>query len=157
MKTTYFCAYHADRIRTCEQSAMGSWNEMMRRGRLAYTECRTDDAHVYFGSATEIALLRYTGSSNRYFGDTHITKPIEFLVELLILENNFNQATALLSQILDIVSAETNTVNGKLRESLAQLSTYIKNAEKQHLKDFQYRSNKVFPIHPTHTAIQSIH
>lgn len=56
MKSPYFCAYHAERMRACEPEALRSWTEMMRRGVHVYVECRMDAAEIVLGSAVDVAL-----------------------------------------------------------------------------------------------------
>jgi len=71
----------------------------MHRGVKAYTDCRFDAAYIYLQSALEIALLRSFCEKNLAFSSFSIIKPAEFIMQLLLLDENFEDAYELLSQI----------------------------------------------------------
>ena len=99
MKTTYFCAYHAERLKACESEAFRHWGEMMRRGVQAYVECRMDAAGLYLGTALEIGLLRRECNENGVFAVLHILKPAQFLVELFLLDRQQRKVEELINKI----------------------------------------------------------
>lgn len=99
MKATYFCAYHAERLKACESEAFRHWGEMMRRGVQAYAECRLDAAELYLGAALEIALLRRECCENGLFAALHILKPAQFLVELFLLDRQPHKVEELMTRI----------------------------------------------------------
>lgn len=99
MKSPYFCAQHAKRILQNESEAFGSWNEMMNIGVQAYSQCRLDAAAIYLGAALDIAFLRTACASNHSFTTLHIVKPAEFLLDLMLSEQRWNQASRLLARV----------------------------------------------------------
>lgn len=111
MNTRYFCAYHAERIRESEPHALRCWVEMMRRGMQAYTECRIEAAQIYLGSALDIGLLRHTCAHNTVFGEIHLTKPADFIIELRLSEADHEAALSLLNKIADV--SETSERNSE--------------------------------------------
>lgn len=109
MKTPYLCAYHAERLKACESEAFRYWGEMMRRGVQAYVECRFDAAVLYLGTALEIGLLRQRCELNGLFESLHILKPVEFLVELLKVDRQYQEVNKLLEYVAENARPGGNT------------------------------------------------
>ncbi|MFL0810469.1 MAG: hypothetical protein K6L76_08650 [Agarilytica sp.] len=99
MKPMHLCRYHAQRIQNDETVAFRSWNEVTRRGKIAYTQCRLDAAKVYLLAAIEIYLLRVSVGKNALFSVAALSHPLSILIELFILENHFEEGVKLLSSI----------------------------------------------------------
>lgn len=99
MNSKFFCNHHAQQIKACEAEAIRSWSQMMRRGMRAFDECRVEAAFIYLGSALDIALIRMSCDKNRYFGELHLIRPTEALIQLHLLANEFDNALALLSHV----------------------------------------------------------
>lgn len=117
MRSPYLCAYHAERLKACESEAFRYWGEMMRRGVQAYVECRFDAAVLYLGTALEIGLLRQRCQLNGLFAGVHIQKPVEFLVELLKIDRQYQQV----NELLDYVSKQVDSV-AKQADSVADIT-----------------------------------
>lgn len=117
MRSPYLCAYHAERLKACESEAFRYWGEMMRRGVQAYVECRFDAAVLYLGTALEIGLLRQRCQLNGLFEGVHIQKPVEFLVELLKIDRQYQQV----NELLDYVSKQVDSV-AKQADSVADIT-----------------------------------
>ncbi len=132
MKHSHFCPQHRERLRHSETQALAAWNEVMRRGVQAYSACRVDAARIYLGSATEIALLRLSSLRNVCFEDTHLLKPLEFMVEVLALEERFDEAIALLSTISSSLVSQHSGPSPAVEEALAEHYQRIEQAEKRH-------------------------
>jgi hypothetical protein len=124
MKSAYFCAYHAERLKACESDAYRHWAEMMRRGAQAYVECRFDAANLYFGTALDIGLLRQECSENGLFSVLHIMKPGEFLVNLQLLEQRHEDAEATLDKISAVADPQGDW-------SMLQLVNFLAKAYKR--------------------------
>lgn len=137
MKYTYFCQHHVDRMARCEGLAINSWIDMMRRGAQSYAACRTEAARNFLGAALEIGLLRYTCESNENFNDMHIAKPLEFLMELMICENNFNESIVLLSTISTVIYQDADKAPESLIEFLASCYEKIESSEKKYFLETQ--------------------
>ena len=105
MNSQFFCAFHAEKMRACETEALDSWSQMMHRGMKAYVDCRIDAALIYFGSALDIALLRYSCANNGVFSDIHLIKPAEFLVQLHLTNEGFDKANAILLYLSNAVES----------------------------------------------------
>lgn len=152
MKPRYLCAYHAERIRASEQHACHSWLELMRRGTLAYAECRVEAAQIYLGAALDIALLRLACQGNKLFTALHLSKPLEFMIELLVVEGCFNQAMKLLSKISSALDqSPDNSMIDELVGCLAQHYQRVSNHEKTaagHSKRRALREYEVKPREP---------
>lgn len=99
MKPTHLCCYHARRIQQDEALAFRSWSEMTHRGKIAYSECRTDAAKVYLSAAIEIYILRASIPKNALFSVTSLSQPLSLLTDLLIMENRFEDGVRVLSGI----------------------------------------------------------
>lgn len=98
MKSSYFCQHHAELMKVDESEACKYWTEMMHRGVRAYAGCRMEAASIYLGSALDIALLR-RACTNKVFEADHISKPTEFIIQLMIIDNRFQEATSLLARL----------------------------------------------------------
>lgn len=99
MKSQYFCIFHAQLLQARESEAIAAWSQLMRRGMTAYNECRTSDAYTYLGAALDLALLRSECASNGIFSELHLIKPAEFLIQLQLAEQRFDDATLLLDRL----------------------------------------------------------
>jgi hypothetical protein len=106
MKSQYFCAYHAERLRACESEAYRHWAEMMQRGAQAYSECRFEAANLYLGAAMDIGLLRHGCEGNGLFTTFHIMKPAEFLLEAQLLEQRHDAAENTLHKLSSIAKPD---------------------------------------------------
>ncbi len=148
MKPKYFCPYHIERIHTCEQSALVSWNEMMRRGVQAYASCRADAARIYLDSAIDISLLRYR-HKNLYFSELHIAKPLDFLVELFLANENFTDAFEVLAKISSVIDDEPQP-STKLRKTLEKHYRQIEVNEKRFFSK-NTPPNRGLHLHPVAT------
>lgn len=120
MKSAYFCAYHAERLKACESDAFRHWAEMMRRGAQAYIECRFEAANLYLGAALDIGLLRQTCGENGLFSALHVMKPAEFLLEVQLLEQRHSDAEATLRRISAIADPDGDWLMLQLVNFLAQ-------------------------------------
>ncbi len=133
MKTTYFCAFHAERMKAYEGEAIQHWTQMMRRGTQAYSECRIDAARIYLGSAMEIGLLRHSCPKSMFFDDMHLTQPLSFLIELLILDESFDEAIYVLSKISTAINERRADPRSELLEVLANHYSRVEISEKKHM------------------------
>ncbi len=135
------CAYHAAQMTLCESQAVKYWGEMMNGAMQAYVNCRVDKAYLYFEVALDVADLRAACSKNNVFSAAHITKPAEFLLQLLILESRFDQAIKLLSRLAAI------KVETLLGHSCGNLSSFLeKQYEKVELAENAYmRDTEIVP------------
>lgn len=141
MNRQYFCAFHAEKMRACESDAYRYWMEVMRRGVLAYAKCRAESALIYLHTAVDIGLLRKECQQNGVFEDMHVTKPAEFLIQLFITDDNFEDAFSLLSRISSANHASRLASNiAKITKSdlsifLEESYEQLKTAEKDYLTD----------------------
>ncbi|MEJ2417159.1 MAG: hypothetical protein P8Y45_09540 [Exilibacterium sp.] len=133
MKTQYFCRYHAERMKASESEAYHCWNEMMRRGVHAYTECRMEAAHIYLGSALDIAILRRMCEKNGIFESLHATKPADFLLQLMLIELRFNETHYLLSRLSSTTGDDESSSNAALTKFLSAQYERVEVAEKSHI------------------------
>ncbi len=141
MKSPYFCAYHAQRMKNHESEALRYWIDMMRRGTQAYVECRIDAANIYLGSALDIALIRKTCEKNEFFNDMHFCKPAEFLIKLMLIENRFNEAIVILSRLSSASQTQTNINERELTHFLEKHYENIEIAEKEYMTRRAWGSN----------------
>jgi len=135
MKTSHLCPNHSHLVKDSEPRAMEIWCDMMRRGIRAYTQCRIDSAECYLGAATEIALLRYSCEKNRFFDEVHLTKPLEFLIELLVQAMNFDKAMVLLSSISTAIHRAPKSPSAALTECLSKHSASVGVREPKYLHE----------------------
>ncbi len=128
MNSRYFCPAHIEKLTNSEQQAFSSWNELMQRAIVAHIHCRIESADIYFRSALEIALLRLRCHRRQLFSDIHLIKPLEFLIDVQLAENNYPAAVRLLSRVssgvADGVKPPTNTL-------LADLQYYYERVERE--------------------------
>lgn len=157
MKYKYFCQAHADRMHTSEGVAVRAWTDTIRRGMKAYVECRSDTAYIYLYSAMEIGLLRYKCEKNDFFNSTHLAKPLEFLIELLLVEANFNEAVVLLSKISVAINEASRTSSTEFDEVFEKHYQRIEICEKQHLVDFKYNAKECLPNSAEYTNTAYVH
>lgn len=108
MSLRYFCTSHSEAIQTNEPEAWRCWAALMQRGIKAYTECRVDAAYIYLGAALDVALIRNDCGNNKSFCETHAIKPAEFILQLFLIDNDFNRARILLHRIS--VNCEKNGI-----------------------------------------------
>lgn len=135
MKTSYLCPRYVALVCTDENSAIGHWSELMRRGTRAYTQCREEAAELYLGAATEISLLRYSCQRNIYFSDMHLTRPVDFIAELLVQNLNFDKAIYFLSRISTAIYKAENEPHPNILDCLARWYERVEEAEKLYLCD----------------------
>lgn len=129
MISKFFCAYHAQRMRSDEQEAYRCWNQMMHRGAKAYAECRIEAANIYLGSALEVALIRAQSKSQKIFSEMHISKPVAFLVELFVAQDKFDICNVLLKRVSE--HAEQQYGESKsFQSAISELYVRIESAEK---------------------------
>ncbi|WP_086929908.1 hypothetical protein [Agarilytica rhodophyticola] len=157
MKYKYFCQSHADRMIECEGIAMRAWTDTMRRGMKAYIECRSETAYVYLHSSMEIGLLRYKCKKNQFFNNTHIIKPLEFLIELLLVENNFNEAIVLLSKMSNAINDSSDRSIEEFDNVYERYYKRIETCEKQYFSDAKYNTEKHIPHSFQHENISCVH
>jgi hypothetical protein len=103
----------------------------MQLGVQHYAHCRIDQAGVYLHSALELALLRFECQNNQYFQNIQLSKPLDFLMQLLVTEERYDEANLLLTKITDIV------VHGNcdqlLLDSLEAHYRQLEKSERHHL------------------------
>jgi hypothetical protein len=149
MKTTHFCAHHKEQLKTCEHQAWRCWSDMMRRGVMAYSECRFESAEIYFSAALEIALLRYVHSKNEIFQNAHLIKSVEFVINLLRLDLRFDDANRLLKHLSASVSEISSSSSIELMEYIKDCFVTIEEAEKSYLieaNQFKVKDNNSFHV-----------
>lgn len=95
----HFCPAHAERIRHDEDNALSSWNELINRGMQSYMACRASAASMYFSAAQEIALLRLYHKKNTQFQASHLLRPLEFLFELMLVEEQYQEIRSMLVSV----------------------------------------------------------
>lgn len=120
MKSAYFCALHAERLKACESDAYRHWAEMMRRGAQAYSECRFDAANLHFGAALDIGLLRQGCEENGLFTELHIMKPAEFLLEAQLIEQCYGAAESMLDKISTFTHPDKDRLTSQLMNFLGE-------------------------------------
>lgn len=135
MKTPYFCPFHAERMKVSESEALRCWSEMMRRGIHAYMDCRVEAADLYLGATLDIGLLRYQCAQNAMFSDHHVTKPADFLIELLCGDVRFSAAVATLSRISSAANTAGRNASADLLEWLAMRYAQVERAEKRYMSE----------------------
>ncbi len=129
MQSRYFCAFHAEKLKQCEAQAIGSWSQMMHRGVHAYAEHRASEALIYLGTALEIGILRSHCPTNDIFCSMQLLKPAEFLIEIMLSHDHYENANALLCDIGDRASIELNQ-SSPLKEGISKLFARVETAEK---------------------------
>ncbi len=148
MSSRFFCAYHMERMKQCESEAYRNWSHMMHRGVKAYVDCRVEAARIYLGSALDIAMLRDQCENNRAFTETQIIKPVEFLVELAIAQDQFDAGIQLLTAITKSNSSALLD-SGSFQDALAKLFTRIEAAEKTFFGEPSARADQYLKRHST--------
>lgn len=156
VRRSHFCPQHAEQLRRSEQHALNAWIEVMRRGMQAYGACRMDAARIYLGSATEIALIRQRSAHNAFFGDTHLLKPLAFLIEVLILEERFEEAVALLSTVSAAMKYKAFHGTPAIADALAEHYERVELAEKRHFTSSQ-QAEHLPPASRAHTDTPAEH
>lgn len=134
MKSLYFCAFHAERMKASESEALRCWSEIMRRGMHAYVDCRMEAAELYLGAALDIGLMRYRCTQSTMISILHITKPTDFLLELFCADIRFDTAVAALSRISSTTLASCKS-NTDLLAWLAIKYERVECAEKQYMSE----------------------
>lgn len=109
MPTKYFCIYQKERLQASEVYAFGLWSEVMKRGTKAYLECRSEAVRIYMGAAVDICLLRLGCPKAKIFEASHLIKPIEFLIQVYILTDEFNLALDLLQRLNESIIQSNQT------------------------------------------------
>lgn len=131
MLSRYFCAYHIERMTTCEYAASGYWAETMRRGTQAYFECRLDEAYGCLNAAMEVAYLHTGRPQSGFFEAIHLLKPASLLLQILVYDRRYNEAIVLLSRLSDIEMVDDSEQAAELAEFLAQHYQYVEAAERE--------------------------
>lgn len=152
MKTTYFCAFHSERIKAYEGEAIQQWTEMMHLGTQAYAECRIDAARIYLGSAMEIGLLRHSCPKSLFFDDMHLSQPLQFLIELFIIDDNFDEAIYILSKVSTAINRGLSDPDAGLLELLAQHYTRVEISEKKYMTQTRNTLKTQYLLHPKSEA-----
>lgn len=134
-KSPVFCQSHIDRMLRSEPEAFCAWNELMRRAKIAYLNCRRETSELYFMSAVEVALIRMNVKMNYMFADSHIAKPLEFLVETYLIENNFQKAVEVLSRVSMITSNTVESLKESLLSFFQSLYEKVEISEKQLMRE----------------------
>lgn len=129
MKLKHLCYQHARALTCCESEARRYWTETMRRGVLAYTQCRWDAARIYFAAASEIALLRWLLIENEYFSNIHLVKPLQFLVEIALAEGDCAVAIELLDDVRPQVDLAGDPRLPELLEYLSSFEQKVRSAQ----------------------------
>ncbi len=148
MRLNYFCPHHVAVIRQCENTAAQWWNELMKRGMLAYNDCRLEAADIFLKSALSLSLLRYSESRNNWLSSIHITKPAEFLLELAINEQQFDSAIQLLSTISNETWPYVSEFEHSITEFLAKQYERVESLEKEYMSTLHTHS-------PNHIATKA--
>lgn len=156
MRLNYFCPYHVDKIRQCENTAAQWWNELMKRGLVAYNECRLEAADIFMKSALSLSLLRYSEPNNHWLTSIHITKPAEFLVEMHISEQQYDAAIQLLSQISNDTWPFVSDFEEKITEFLAVQYERIESLEKSYMNANQTLGSNLLKLVGSNTG-HSLH
>ena len=129
MHYEHICASHALEVQIDEYVALELWNRSMHQGVSTYAHCRWDCASSYLSAAFEIASIRLTSSKNSYFNVVHVLKPLEFLLEIRIFEQEFSQAVALLAKATQLIARQNasneSVAGGALRALTQKLSSVI--------------------------------
>lgn len=145
MRLNYFCPHHVAVIRQCEGTAVQWWNELMKRGLLAYNDCRLEAADIFLKSALSLSLLRYAEPHNAWLTSIHITKPAEFLIELALNEQQFDAAIQLLSTISNETWPYVSDFEDSITEFLAKQYERIESQEKEYMsKNFTQKPHHMF-------------
>lgn len=135
MKCSYFCAQHAALMQQDEDQAKRAWNQFMQLGVQHYAHCRIEQACVYLHSALELALLRFECQSNQYFCHSQLCKPLDFLMQLLITEERYDEASLLLAKInASVIQGDCDQI---LLDSLGEHYRRLENSERQFLMSDQ--------------------
>ena len=79
-------------------------------------------------------MLRSQCSDNQVFSYTNATKPVEFLVQLYIVDHQFDKARALLTHVLHAVSFDIHDLH-YLNDQVSHLFEQIEFAEKTYLSE----------------------
>ena len=116
MNFDYLCPHYIAQFEGSEMEALSFWVETMRRGSKAYSECRMEAAVTYLTTALEVGLLRSHTPLNHYFSPLHTIKPVEFLLETYVAEDDRQGAVRLIQKVTSHLGPRV-----KLEKQLAQL------------------------------------
>lgn len=130
MKQGYFCSYHGEQIKMSEKKALRCWEEMMRRGAIAYNAYRFDAARIYLGSALDIGILHTKCVDNSTFGSLHVCKPSAFLVELALAGANLHLGRRVLEQITTLLQGPHGLSQKTMLDFVAKQYKRLDNEEK---------------------------
>jgi hypothetical protein len=131
VKCSYFCAQHAAQIQQNEEQALHYWNQLMQMGVQHYIHCRLDQANAFLNSALELALLRFECQHNQFFQNLQLCKPLEFVMQLLLTEERYDEASLLLAKINNIVC--NGNCNQALLDSIGQQYRLLESSERNYL------------------------
>lgn len=108
MRCQYICPKHAAEVQHNEFAAIKLWHEFMKRGAHDYSLCRWDKAHAFLETAFEIAALRVNNNSNAFFSGANLLEPFEFMFEMCLSNDDFNNATNHLIQAFSLIGAHSS-------------------------------------------------
>lgn len=98
---------------------MELWHRTMQRGVNAFVMCRMDEARHCFHATIEIAYLRLACKKNEHFGSTNVVKPLAFLVDIYMCDEEVDYASRLLHSACEVLFSDRLTC---AREDRSQLS-----------------------------------
>lgn len=113
MNYQYICPKHAIEVQHDEAAAMELWEEFMNRGVRDYALCRWENAFAFLGTAFEVAAIRVGVKSNDYFCNNNLLRPFEFMFEMLISDNDYNNATNHLIHTFNLVGLKDTDYRGE--------------------------------------------
>ncbi len=117
----------------------------MQRAIVAHIHCRIESADIYFRSALEIALLRLRCYRRQLFSDIQLTKPLEFLIDAQLMENNYPAAVRLLSHVSACLAESVKSPTTALLADLQHCYERVEKEEKRSMyegrKDAELRKS----------------
>ncbi len=115
----------------------------MKRAQIAYINCRVDAAELYFLSALEIAIIREQANNSVLFTSIQLTKPLEFIIEIYLVESAFDKAIELLSNVSELNLKFHSIPREKFLDLIQTLYEKVELAEKRtYTKVEEYTSSK---------------
>lgn len=132
MLSSYFCPYHVQKFHASEPEAFRCWSKKMHRGVSAFVESRRAEAIAYFGAALDLAFIRLGCDQNERFSGLNIVKPMEFIVEVLLAQVQFDKSNYLLQDVYRRVGDNVSLLQ-EIEGTIAKLFVRIELSERAFL------------------------
>lgn len=118
---SHLCPLHTQIIKNSEVEALTTWKKLMQSAVVAFSQCRVEAAKTYFSASLEVTLMRLS-QTNVQISATHLLKPVHFLCEIYLSEDQSDSAEELYVFARKVLEVNTLSFTVEDEKIMAQLS-----------------------------------